>query len=124
VVLRRLRDGGLVEAARTKGELLLKSLVDALAESPIVGDVRGIGLMIGIELVRDRSEKTPFERRERTTERLVSAAFERGLLLYPSTGCVDGTLGDAVMVGPPFVVSEEEIGEIVERLRLAVEDVS
>ncbi|HZP90468.1 MAG TPA: aminotransferase class III-fold pyridoxal phosphate-dependent enzyme [Actinomycetota bacterium] len=122
--LRRLRDGHLVEASRSMGERLLKDLSSALAGSPIVGDVRGIGLMIGIELVADRERKTPFPRADRVTERVVTAARERGLLLYSSTGHVDGERGDLLMLGPPFVLSEEECGLIVERTAAAVGDVA
>jgi adenosylmethionine-8-amino-7-oxononanoate aminotransferase len=118
--LRRLRDDGLVDASRSMGERLLKDLSTALAESPYVGDVRGIGLMVGVELVADRERKTPFPRADRVTERVVAAARERGLLLYSSTGHVDGVDGDLVMLGPPFVLSEEECGLIVERTAAAV----
>lgn len=119
-VLRRLREGNLVEASRAQGERLLKDLTSALADSPVVGDVRGIGLMIGIELVADRDSKAPFARREQVTERVVAAAFEHGLLLYSSTGHVDGTDGDLVMLGPPFVISDEECGFVIERTEAAI----
>jgi adenosylmethionine-8-amino-7-oxononanoate aminotransferase len=119
-VLRRLRDGALVEASRTQGERLLKELATALADSPVVGDVRGVGLMIGVELVADRETKRPFARSEQTTERVVAAARENGLLLYSSTGHVDGTDGDLVMLGPPFTITDDEIGIVAERTRAAV----
>jgi len=112
-VLHRLRDGDLVEASRTKGERLLKELTAALQDHPHVGDVRGLGLMAGIELVADRDSRRPFDRTERATERVVAAAKDRGLLLYSSTGCADGTNGDLVMLGPPFVMTEEELDEAV-----------
>jgi adenosylmethionine-8-amino-7-oxononanoate aminotransferase len=119
-VLRRLRDDGLVEASRTQGERLLKELGAALADSAIVGDVRGIGLMIGIELVADRDTKRPFARADTVTERALVAGREVGLLLYSSTGHVDGVDGDLLMLGPPFSISDEEIGLVVERTRSAV----
>ncbi len=118
--LKRLRDGDLVEASRAKGELLLKELSAALQDSPIVGEVRGIGLMVGVELVADRSTKAAFPRADQVTERVVGAARERGLLLYSSTGHVDGRDGDLVMLGPPFILSDEERGLMVERTRDAV----
>lgn len=114
-VLRRLREGDLVGSGRAQGELLLKELSAALADSPIVGDVRGIGLMVGIEPVADRATKAPFPRPEQVTERIVGAARERGLLLYSSTGHVNGSEGDLVMLGPPLVLSDDERGLIVER---------
>ncbi len=119
-VLRRLRDGDLVSASRAQGERLLKELSSALADVPIVGDVRGIGLMIGVELVADRGTKAPFPRAARITERVVAAAREPGLLLYSSTGHVDGTDGDLVMLGPPFVISDQECALVVEWTREAV----
>jgi adenosylmethionine-8-amino-7-oxononanoate aminotransferase len=110
-VLAKLRDDGLVEASRDKGEQLEKLLSEALADDPHVGDVRGRGLMIGVELVEDRATKRPFPRQARVTERVVAAARDGGLLLYSSTGCADGTDGDLIMFGPPFVVTEDELGE-------------
>lgn len=119
-VLRRLRDDALVEASRVQGERLLKELTSALGDIDIVGDVRGLGLMIGIELVNDRSTGRPFARREQVTERIVGAARERGLLLYSSTGHVDGTDGDLVMLGPPFTISDDEIVLVVDRVHAAI----
>jgi adenosylmethionine-8-amino-7-oxononanoate aminotransferase len=119
-VLRRLRDGDLVEASARQGDRLLKDLTAELAGSPIVGDVRGIGLMIGIELVADRSSKAPSPRAEQVTERVVAAARELGLLLYSSTGHVDGRDGDLVMLGPPFTISDEECDLVVELTAAAI----
>jgi adenosylmethionine-8-amino-7-oxononanoate aminotransferase len=112
-VLRKLRAGDMVEASRVKGERLLKEVTAALQDHPNVGDVRGLGLMVGIELVADRESKRPFERSQRVTERIVAAAVERGLLLYSSTGCANDVDGDLVMLGPPFVISEDELTEAV-----------
>lgn len=76
--------------------------------------------MVGIELVADRASKAPFQRSERVTERVVAAARERGLLLYSSTGHADGANGDLVMLGPPFVISDEERALAVQRTESAV----
>ena len=65
-------------------------------------------MMIGVELVRDRETKDPFPRTDQVTERVLAAAREAGLLLYASTGHVDGTNGDLVMLGPPFVITDED----------------
>jgi adenosylmethionine-8-amino-7-oxononanoate aminotransferase len=122
--LRRLRQGDLVNASRGQGERLLKELTSALADVAVVGDVRGLGLMIGVELVADRTSKTPFARAEQVTERVLAAAREDGLLLYSSTGHVDGVDGDLVMLGPPFVISDEECTLVVERTRRAVDRIA
>jgi adenosylmethionine-8-amino-7-oxononanoate aminotransferase len=119
-VLRRLDEGGLVEASAKKGAALRSGLNDALSDSSVIGDVRGIGLMIGIELVRDRDSRASFPRADRVTERVVAAAFDRRLLLYSSSGHVDGTDGDLVMLGPPFVISDEEIDLVIERTEAAI----
>jgi adenosylmethionine-8-amino-7-oxononanoate aminotransferase len=122
-VLRRLQDDDLVAASRNKGEMLLKLLVDALGDHEVVGDIRGLGMMIGVELVADRDAKTPFERDRRLTERILAAAKERGVLMYPSTGGADGRNGDVIMLGPPFVITEDQIHEVVEILTGALNDV-
>jgi adenosylmethionine-8-amino-7-oxononanoate aminotransferase len=120
-VLRVLRQRRLVEAAATQGKRLLAGLQDRLGDHRCAGDVRGLGLMVAVELVADRATRTPFPRRARLTERVVAAARDRGLLLYSSTGCVDGTDGDLVMLGPPLVASDAEIDEMVDLTAAAVE---
>jgi adenosylmethionine-8-amino-7-oxononanoate aminotransferase len=122
--LRRLAEGDLVDASARQGERLLKGLSSALADDPIVGDVRGIGLMIGVELVSDRGSKAPFARADQVTERAVAAARECGLLVYSSTGHVDGFDGDLIMLGPPLVISDEECDLVVERTAAAIASVS
>jgi adenosylmethionine-8-amino-7-oxononanoate aminotransferase len=119
-VLAKIKGGSLVEASREKGERLLKELTSALADDPHTGDVRGLGLMVGIEIVGDRETRRPFAREERATERVIAAAASSGLLLYPSTGCVDGTNGDVVMLGPPFVITDAELSEAVDKTREAI----
>ena len=122
--LRRLAEADLVDASARQGERLLKGLSSALADDPVVGDVRGIGLMIGVELVSNRASKAPFARSDQVTERVVAAAREDGLLLYSSTGHVDGRDGDLIMLGPPFVITDEECNLVVERTAAAVSSVS
>ena len=112
-VLRRLRDDDLVAASRAKGFRLRAALAAELENHPCVGDVRGIGLMVGVELVSDRATKAPFPRSAAVTERALDEARTRGLLLYPSTGVADGTNGDALMFGPPFVITDEQLAEVV-----------
>jgi adenosylmethionine-8-amino-7-oxononanoate aminotransferase len=119
-VLRKLRDDDLVDRSRKIGERLLRDLWAALDGCAVVGDVRGLGAMIGVELVRDRETKEPFARADRATERIVGSAREAGLLIYSSTGHVDGTNGDLVMVGPPFCLTDGEAATLVERTAAAI----
>ena len=122
-VFRELKDG-LVDRSHELGERLLRQLGEALADAPTVGDVRGIGTMLGIELVKDRETKEPFARSERITERVLEAGRDAGVLLYSSTGHVDGTNGDLVMIGPPFSLSDEDADTLVERTAASVRAVS
>jgi adenosylmethionine-8-amino-7-oxononanoate aminotransferase len=118
-VFRELK-GGLVDRSRELGERLLRDLRTALEDVPVVGDVRGLGTMIGIELVRDRGSKEPFPRVDRATERALEAGREAGVLLYSSTGHVDGANGDLVMLGPPFSLADQEAETLVERTVRAI----
>ena len=121
--LTRLRDGGLVERSRDLGAKIQGDLAAGLADVEHVGDVRGLGMLIGIELVRDRETKEPFARVDGVTERVVTAAREDGLLLYSSTGHADGTNGDLIVLGPPFTITDDEAALLVERTIAAVRSV-
>jgi adenosylmethionine-8-amino-7-oxononanoate aminotransferase len=120
-VLRILEDERLVEAAATKGDRLRSLLDERLAGHPNVGEIRGRGLLLGVELVADRETRAPFPRAERLTERVVRAGKDAGVLLYSGTGLADGTNGDAILLGPPFVVTDDELVAIADRLTAAIE---
>jgi adenosylmethionine-8-amino-7-oxononanoate aminotransferase len=121
--LRRLRDDGLVDRARDLGAKIKGDLSAALDDVPVVGDVRGVGMMLGIELVTDRDSKAPFPRPEQAAERVLAAGRDAGLLLYSSTGHVDGTNGDLIMLGPPFTLTDDDTDVLVERTVAAVRSV-
>ena len=120
-VLRILETENLVEASAVKGERLRALLAERLGGHPNVGEVRGRGLLVGLELVADRATKKPFPRSARLIEAVMSHARAAGLLLYHGTGNADGMNGDTVLLGPPFVVTEDEVASIVARLGEAVE---
>jgi adenosylmethionine-8-amino-7-oxononanoate aminotransferase len=120
-VITRLKDDGLVERSRVVGARLLGQLRDALGGIEIVGDVRGRGLLIGIELVADRATKAPFPRSAGVAERVARAAKELGLLVYPSTGCADGVDGDLFLIGPPLIVTDTELNIILTRTTTTLE---
>ncbi|HEV2005677.1 MAG TPA: aminotransferase class III-fold pyridoxal phosphate-dependent enzyme, partial [Candidatus Limnocylindrales bacterium] len=123
-VLRILESEQLVEASATKGERLLGLLRDRLDGHPNVGEIRGRGLMVGLELVADRESRAPFPRAARVAERVVRAARDAGLLVYSGTGLADGTDGDGILLGPPFIITDAELTQIVEGLSAAVEAVA
>lgn len=116
MVLRRIREGHLVEAAAARGRQLLDALTASLGDHPHVGDVRGIGLLVAVELVADRATKRPFPRSAGMAERATAAAKHRGLLVYPSAGCADGVDSDLLLLGPPLVIDEAEVDLVVSRL--------
>jgi len=123
-VLRILDSEGLVDASAVKGERLRTSLAARLAGHPIVGDVRGRGLLVGVELVADPATHAPFPRAARVSESIVRAARDRGLLVYSGTGSANGVDGDLILLGPPFVVTDEELTQIVDVLRDTVDSVA
>jgi adenosylmethionine-8-amino-7-oxononanoate aminotransferase len=123
-VLRILEDEALVEASAAKGERLRTFLDGSLAGHAHVGEVRVTGLFAGLELVAERDSRAPFPRAEQVAERVVRAARARDLLVYSSSGMADGTNGDAIVLGPPFVVTEAELATIVERLAAAIDEVT
>lgn len=121
-VLRILRDESLVEASAAKGERLLALLHGRLDETPTVGDIRGRGLLVGVELVADRETRRPYPRAARLTESVVRGARDRGVLVYSGTGGADGTDGDMILLGPPFIVSDDELERIASVLGDAIDE--
>jgi adenosylmethionine-8-amino-7-oxononanoate aminotransferase len=120
-VLRILERENLVAASATKGDRLLGLLGDRLGGHPNVGEIRGRGLLVGLELVADRATRRPFPRSARLIENVMAQARKSGLLLYHGTGNADGTNGDTVLVGPPFVITDAELVSIADRLGEAVD---
>ncbi len=116
--VRHIKKEKLVARCAKSGELLHRKLA-ALRDLPLVGDVRGLGLLAGIEFVADKTTKAPLPRSARYAEAFVDAAQKAGLVLWPNVGHADGENGDLVMVAPPFTITEAEIDEIVARLREA-----
>ncbi len=114
----------LLDSVKRQGAGLTQRLQAAFAEHPHVGDIRGRGLFQAVELVQDRGTKTPFAATKKISVRLKAEAMARGLCCYPSSGTVDGRVGDHVMLAPPFIVSDSELDMIVERLKGAVEAVT
>ncbi len=111
-VLAILERESLIEASAVKGERLRGLARDAFGDHPAVGEIRGRGLMVGVELVADRETRAPFPRAARVTEAVVAAARDRGVLVYSGTGNANGIDGDTILLGPPFVVTDAELQRI------------
>lgn len=122
-VLRILQDEDLVAASADRGARLRHLVEDRLAAHPVVGEIRGLGLLVGVELVADGASRRPYPRAARVTEAVVAAARDRGVLVYSGTGNADGTDGDTILLGPPFVVEEDELVTIADVLAESIEAV-
>jgi len=120
-VQRVMRRDNLLENVRRQGVYLCRRLNERFGNHPFVGDVRGRGLFQGIELVADRDTKKPFDSRLKLHARAKREALARGLMVYPMGGTVDGDAGDHVLLAPPFIVDEQLVDAIVERLGDAID---
>ncbi|HEX4241770.1 MAG TPA: aspartate aminotransferase family protein [Steroidobacteraceae bacterium] len=121
-VQQTLREEDLLPAVRRKGALLENILRQRLGARPHVGDIRGRGLLWGVELVQDRDSKEPFAPVYRLHERVQKAALRRGLLCYPMQGALDGYRGDHIQIAPPYIVSEEQIEDLARILEESIID--
>jgi adenosylmethionine-8-amino-7-oxononanoate aminotransferase len=123
-VLRHLEANKLVEAADS-GQVgsfasHFKQALETLRSEESVGDVRGIGLLWGVEFVVDRKTKKPFPSEMNFAGKVAAGAMKRGLLVYPMQGCVDGIAGDHLLLAPPAVITPEQIAWSVEQLSAAI----
>jgi adenosylmethionine-8-amino-7-oxononanoate aminotransferase len=119
-VQRIIERDGLLERVRSAGAVLQSSLREALTPFDAVGDVRGRGYFIGIELVRDRLTKQPFPKQRGLSFDIAARAFDNGLICYPCSGNVDGIDGDTLIIAPPYNISDLELAELTEKLTAAV----
>ncbi|HMI51224.1 MAG TPA: aspartate aminotransferase family protein [Candidatus Saccharimonadales bacterium] len=109
----------LFERVAPAGHSLKKSLSDLLVH-PNVGDVRGLGLLLGVEFVQSQSTRYPFPKADNIAERIRQAALDEGVLTYPTQGCVDGYRGDHILLAPPFNITPEESTKISTAIKAAV----
>jgi adenosylmethionine-8-amino-7-oxononanoate aminotransferase len=118
-VLDYIEAHNLFERVATAAEELRASLAP-LHSHRHVAEIRGLGLLLGIEFVSDKSTRAPFDPSETVAEKLRSAAMQEGILTYPTQGCVDGTRGDHILLAPPFIITPEESAFIATALKLAL----
>ena len=111
----------LLEQVRASGEFLQQLMRSTWGEHPHVADIRGCGLFWGIELVKNRDLKTPFDPARKLHARIKQEAMARGLMVYPMGGTVDGRHGDHILLAPPFIASETELSVVIERLSSAMD---
>jgi adenosylmethionine-8-amino-7-oxononanoate aminotransferase len=101
----------------------LRTALAPLALHPNVGDIRGLGLLLGVEFVKNNQTHEPFPKADNIAERIHQAALERNVLTYPTQGCVDGINGDHILLAPPFVIAPAESAMISAALQHAVSQV-
>jgi adenosylmethionine-8-amino-7-oxononanoate aminotransferase len=115
-VQRVIEEEDLLTRVQASGAKLMEMLKSRFGNHPNVGDIRGRGLLLALELVADRATKAPFDPELAMHSRAKADAFERGLMIYPSGGTVDGRSGDHILVAPPYNVTDDELDMIVDLL--------
>lgn len=122
-VLARLRERQFMEDSADAAKSL-RSELETLNECATVGDVRGLGLLYGIEFVADKKSKRPYDPAQQFSAKVGAAAAKLGVMTYPMQGCVDGIAGDHLLIAPPAIIRADEIEFAVKQLRSAIEQVA
>ncbi len=120
-VVNALIERQLVARCASQGEKLDTALRQRFDSHPYVGDIRGRGLFRGVEIVQDKYSKQPFDPFLGVNKKVKKAAFEAGLICYPMGGTIDGYRGDHVLLAPPFIIEDEQIDELVDKLAIAID---
>lgn len=121
-VVTTILDEKLIACVENQGSKLKMALQDRFGNHPHIGDIRGRGLFLGMEFVSERVSKVPFDPQEAYHKRIKAAAFAAGLICYPMGGTIDGKSGDHVLLAPSFLISDNQIDELVNKLAVAVSD--
>lgn len=120
-VQKAIRERHLLDNVRRQGERLRSALEDALGDHPHVGDIRGRGLLLAIELVADRETKEPFPPASALHAKIRAQGMVHGMVCYPGNGSVDGARGDHVLLAPPYIIDETHVMEIAEKMRATLD---
>ena len=116
-VLEYLEKHKIMRQVEEKGNYLKQQLEEMKDSYSFIGDVRGKGLLLGIEFVEDQHTKKPFPRKAFVTQRMVELAKEIGLIVYPSGSGIDGVNGDSIIISPPLTINEQELMELIQLIR-------
>ncbi|RMG59227.1 MAG: aspartate aminotransferase family protein [Deltaproteobacteria bacterium] len=119
-VIRILKEEKYVERVAQLGEYLAGKLEGLKRRHPTIGDVRCRGLLAGVEFVSNRKTKKPFPREMEAARKIADLCLEKGLYLYPGKGSCDGVRGDHLLMAPPYIITEEQIDEMIEVLSEAI----
>ncbi|MFT5114713.1 MAG: adenosylmethionine-8-amino-7-oxononanoate aminotransferase [Parasphingorhabdus sp.] len=110
----------LLKNVSARGDELIQALQSRFENHPHIGDVRGRGLFIGVEIVEDRASKKPFDSSKPLHTLIKSTAMEHGLLCYPMSGTIDGQNGHHVLIAPPYIINSNHVDEITEKLAASI----
>ncbi|HVF64294.1 MAG TPA: aspartate aminotransferase family protein [Casimicrobiaceae bacterium] len=122
-VLEVMEEERLLDSVRVQGAALRRALDERFGNHPHIGDIRGRGLFVALELVLDRASKRPFPRARRIADSIKATALAHGLVCYPSSGTADGENGDHVLLAPPYIITDSQLTELVDKLDRALADV-
>ncbi|OLS37804.1 aspartate aminotransferase family protein [Bacillus sp. MRMR6] len=123
-VIEYLENNKIIENVESKSLFLKKNLEKLKTKYPFIGDIRGKGLLLGVEFVSDPDKKTPFSRKAAITQKVVKLAKENGLLLYPAGAGLDGVNGDSIIISPPLTITKQEMKELISLLDTAFDEFS
>ncbi len=116
-----IAEENLLENVRTMGQTLKQALEHRFSDHPNIGDIRGRGLFLGLELVANRDSKMPFDPSTNLNTLIKNAAMQQGLICYPMAGTIDGVRGHHILLAPPFIITPTQIEELVEKLARSVD---
>ena len=122
-VVNKLIKESFYEKVIRKGKYLQKKLEITLGQNEYIGDIRGRGLFRGVELVQNRETKEPFPKNFNIAGKIKKRALDLGLICYPMQGTVDGTIGDHILIAPPFIINENEMNEISQKLEKSIQNI-
>ena len=122
-VVNAIRERNLLERVTRMGGRLRTALEERFGDHPHVGDIRGRGLLLGMELVQDRATKSTFDPQRMVWSAIQQEAFRRGLVCYPMGGTADGVNGDHILIAPPFIIDDSHVEQIVDGLAHAIDAV-
>ncbi|MBT4521736.1 MAG: aspartate aminotransferase family protein [Halieaceae bacterium] len=120
-VLETIDEEGLLQNTLTMGALLESALHERFDNHPNIGDIRGRGLLRGLEIVADRSTREPLDPDLAIHHSIKRHSMKQGLMCYPSGGTIDGRRGNHILLAPPFILEEQHVMEIVSKLADAVD---
>ena len=120
-VMRAILDRNLLKSVNQRSIQLFNELTIKFKTHSNVGDIRGRGLFVGLELVKDRDTKKPFDPSLKIAANIKRAAFEAGLICYPMSGTRDGKWGDHILLAPPFIIDEKQVAELIEKISVSLE---